>query len=118
VLAALAILASRKHYTIDILLAYWVTNYVFWSYHTALILYRNETAHCSNIGLYPFFVLVEVKLGALSKTGHFLEQNSFENPLKSELIRHLVDAVKAGSDKFRLHNSGFSNDDLLIDSIA
>lgn len=49
-LGVLSLLFSRGHYSIDVILAYWITTRVFWIYHTLADLPALRV-----ISLYPFF---------------------------------------------------------------
>ncbi|KAH7729316.1 Phosphatidylcholine:ceramide cholinephosphotransferase 1 [Aphelenchoides avenae] len=58
------LLASRGHYTIDVILSYWITTQIFWSYHTfadvpTLRDTRREHNHLSNVIWYRLFLFME-----------------------------------------------------------
>jgi shingomyelin synthase len=58
------LLISRGHYTIDVLLSYWITTRIFWQYHTmadipVLREARQEHNHMKNILWYRLFLFME-----------------------------------------------------------
>uniref|UniRef100_A0A914DWU6 Sphingomyelin synthase-like domain-containing protein n=2 Tax=Acrobeloides nanus TaxID=290746 RepID=A0A914DWU6_9BILA len=61
------LLVSRGHYTIDVLVAYWITTRVFWQYHTIAAMpslrhNRSGHNHLSKIFWYPLFSFMEANV--------------------------------------------------------
>uniref|UniRef100_A0A915I776 Sphingomyelin synthase-like domain-containing protein n=1 Tax=Romanomermis culicivorax TaxID=13658 RepID=A0A915I776_ROMCU len=61
-LALACILTARKHYTLDIILAYWITNQIFWIYHAVTVAIQNEQAddyQSKSISFYRLIAFLE-----------------------------------------------------------
>ncbi|CAG9534839.1 unnamed protein product [Cercopithifilaria johnstoni] len=53
------LLISRAHYTIDVIISYWISTRVFWTYHTlaAFPSLRNANSHCNHLSKFYWYRL-------------------------------------------------------------
>ncbi|CAD5227204.1 unnamed protein product [Bursaphelenchus xylophilus] len=60
----ICVVISRGHYTVDVILAYWISTRVFWQYHTMAAFSvlrdgRNENNHLMKVIWFPLFKFME-----------------------------------------------------------
>ncbi|CAD5221934.1 unnamed protein product [Bursaphelenchus okinawaensis] len=61
------VVISRGHYTVDVILAYWISTRVFWQYHTMAAFAvlkdgRNENNHLMKVIWFPLFKFMEINV--------------------------------------------------------
>lgn len=67
VVGVTCLLVSRGHYTIDVIVAYWITTRVFWQYHTMANVWLLRTDlqgrnHLTKVFWYPLFRFMEANV--------------------------------------------------------
>jgi shingomyelin synthase len=94
VTGVLTLLFSRGHYSIDVVIAYWITTRLWWMYHTlannpGLVDGSNKHNYLSNVWWWYIFRYFEIKVGRpLPKRYNW--------PLPKKLLRWRPSAWRSG----------------------